>query len=431
MFALLDGNNFYVSCERVFRPSLQKAPVVVLSNNDGCAIARSEEAKALGIAMAAPYFQIRHLERQAGLVALSANFALYGDMSERMMGMAAELGPTQEVYSIDECFVGLEGVRHASQRAWEVVQRIEQGLGLPVSIGIAPTKTLAKLANYLAKEAARRGVYDGRWHRVCNLAALSPMALRQWLDAIAVGKVWGVGRQLAQRLQAQGIVTAGDLARLPSAQVRRQHGRVLERTVLELQGVSCLAIESAAAHAVRQQIACTRSFGQPVTDIASLTQALLVFTQRAAEKLRAQHSVCSSVLVFAHSSRFRTDVPSYAQSATMQLAQPTADTPTLVAAVLQGIPRLFRPDVAFTKAGVLLLDVTAPPMQQTDLQALWQPTSRVRQAALMRTLDQINQRWGPGTLQLASTLHHGTWQMRQHARSARYTTVLSEVLQVH
>lgn len=246
MFALLDGNNFYVSCERVFRPSLKGVPVVVLSNNDGCAIARSEEAKALGIKMGAPYFQIKHLHDQAGLVALSANFTLYGDMSDRMMGLAAGLGPEQEIYSIDECFINLKGVRGVTRRAWAIRDRILRGIGITTCVGIAPTKTLAKLANHVAKDAERKpGSYPPHLAHVCNLAELSPMMLEHVLKQTLVGDVWGVGRRIAKQLAEHNICTALDLSRMPPAMARKHFSVVLERTVLELQGRSCISMELA------------------------------------------------------------------------------------------------------------------------------------------------------------------------------------------
>ena len=233
MYALVDGNNFYVSCERVFRPSLQHCPVVVLSNNDGCAIARSNEAKALGIAMGAPWFKIKHLAESDGLVALSANFALYGDLSDRMMSLAAGLGPRQEVYSIDESFIDMRGVRgNLVERSHQIRARILQWVGIPCGIGLGATKTLAKLANHIAKTAERKpGSYPDQLAQVCNLAALMPAELEAVLAATAVNEVWGVGRRISKQLCEGGITTALDLARLDPAMVRSRWSVVLERTV--------------------------------------------------------------------------------------------------------------------------------------------------------------------------------------------------------
>ena len=259
MFALVDGNNFYVSCERVFEPSLNGRPVVVLSSNDGCAIARSNEAKALGIKMGAPWFQIRHLEKEAGLIGLSANLALYGDMSTRMMRITSELGPTQEIYSIDESFIGLHGVRDdLGMRAWTVRNRILKWIGIPCGVGIGPTKTLAKLANHVAKTAERKpGSYPSEFATVCNLALL-PLASREALMAATeVGDVWGVGPRISKQLRDAGVLTALDLARMNPALVRERWSVVLERTVRELQGESCLPIEDVPADSPRTSRRCS------------------------------------------------------------------------------------------------------------------------------------------------------------------------------
>ena len=245
MYALVDGNNFYVSCERVFRPSLDGRPVVVLSNNDGCAIARSNEAKTLGIKMGAPWFQIRHMEETEGLVALSANFTLYGDMSDRMMSLAAGLGPVQEVYSIDESFISLQGVRgDLTKRSRAIRERIDRWVGIPCGIGIGPTKTLAKLANHVAKTVERKpGSYPAELAQVCNLAQLPPTERDAVLHATDVAEVWGVGRKIAAQLKVAGIETVLDLARLDPATVRRRWSVVLERTVRELQGMPCIGLD--------------------------------------------------------------------------------------------------------------------------------------------------------------------------------------------
>ncbi|MDH0365006.1 Y-family DNA polymerase, partial [Comamonas aquatica] len=244
MFALIDGNNFYVSCERAFRPSLRGLPVVVLSNNDGCAISRSDEAKAMGIKMGQPYFQFRGLELVSQLVCLSANFELYGDMSARMMAIAAGLGPLQEIYSIDECFIGdLDGIRDLTRRAFAVRERILCWTGIPSCIGLAPTKTLAKLCNHVAKDAERKpGSYPAELARVCNWTELSREQRIDLLRRTSAGDVWGIGRRIAARLAEQGILTALDVARMPATQARDEWSVLLERTVRELQGISCISL---------------------------------------------------------------------------------------------------------------------------------------------------------------------------------------------
>ncbi len=426
MFALLDGNNFYVSCERVFRPSLKGLPVVVLSNNDGCAIARSEEAKALGIKMGAPYFQIRHLHDQAGLVALSANFTLYGDMSDRMHSLAAGMGPDQEIYSIDECFINLQGVRDATRRAWAIRGRVLRGIGITTCVGIAPTKTLAKLANHIAKDAERKpGSYPAELARVCNLAEQSPATLQQLLQQTAVGEVWGVGRRIAKRLAEHNICTALDLARMPPAMARAQFSVVLERTVLELCGQSCISLELAPPP--KQQIACTRSFGRPVTDLAPLVEAVSHFAQRAAEKLRAQQSRCSAVLVFAHSSPFRANDPRFSESATVQLVQPSSDTTVLVAAAERGMRKIYQPGYRLAKAGVMLLDLSPQTRNQPSLLPEETAPAGRDHSALMEAMDRINQRWGKGAVAVGSAVQVGAWGMRQERRTGMSTTELDQV----
>lgn len=425
MYALVDGNNFYVSVERAFRPSLNGRPVVVLSNNDGCAIARSNEAKALGIAMGAPWFKIRHLQEEAGLVALSANFTLYGEMSDRMMGIAAGLGPDQEIYSIDESFIGLQGVKgDLVQRGHAVRSRILQWINIPTCIGMGQTKTLAKLANHIAKTAERKpGVYDPKLAQVCNLSALSPDALQAVLQATHVGEVWGVGRRIAEQLMAGGIQTVWDLMQLDPATVRRGWSVVLERTVRELQGTPCIGLDDHPAP--KQEIACTRSFGKAVTDLIPLVEAVSEFASRAAEKLRQQHSHAGQVLVFVRTSPFRPGAR-YSQSVVVPLRRPTADTALLVQAATLGMQKIYRPGYAMAKAGVMLLELQPDSRNQGEL-GLDDPEAATVpcDGKLMSALDNLNLRYGKGTLKVASAGLAGDkreWAMKQERRTPRYTT---------
>lgn len=426
MFALVDGNNFYVSCERVFRPSLNGRPVVVLSNNDGCAIARSNEAKALDIKMGAPWFQIRHLEETAGLVGLSANFTLYGDMSDRMMSLAAGLGPTQEIYSIDESFIGLDGVRDVTRRAQAIRARINGWVGIPCGIGIAQTKTLAKLANFIAKTAERKpGSYPEDLAQVCNLAALPKSDLDAILAATAVGEVWGVGRRIGLQLQEAGVNTVLDLIRLSPSTVRARWSVVLEKTVRELQGQSCIEMEDAPAP--KKEIACTRSFGHPVRELAPLIEAVSEFAGRAGEKLRRQHSVASEVQVFTHTSPFRAG-PKFNKSVIVPLRRPTADTSALVRAAVIGMRSIYRPGFDLIKAGVMLLDLVPDTLQQGELD-LEGDDDRDR-TRLMAAMDCLNDRFGKGTLHVASgglDDHRREWGMRQERRTPQYTTRWEDV----
>ena len=423
MYALVDGNDFYVSTERVFRPSLNGRPVVVLGNNDGCAIARSNEAKALGIKMGAPWFQIRHMEESEGLVALSANFTLYGDMSDRMMSLAAGLGPTQHIYSIDESFIGLEGVRgDLTRRARAIRERIDRWVGIPCGIGIGPTKTLAKLANYVAKTAERKpGSYPQALAQVCNLAALPAQDLEDVFAATAVEEVWGVGRKISAQLHEGGIHTVLDLARLDPATVRRRWSVVLERTVRELQGLQCIELDDAPAP--KREIACTRSFGHPVTELPPLVEAVSEFASRAAEKLRKQHSLASQLLVFAHTSPFRPG-PRFNKSVVVPLRRPTADTGLLVHAAVMGMRRIYEPGYKMARAGVMLLGLMADSTQLQGELELEEEHQRDR-SALMATLDALNTRYGKGTVHSASTggTHKGKdWEMRQVRLTPQYTT---------
>ena len=427
MYALVDGNNFYVSCERVFRPSLNARPVVVLSNNDGCAIARSNEAKALGIKMGAPWFQIRHMEETHGLVALSANFTLYGDMSDRMMSLAAGLGPTQEIYSIDESFVGLQGLRgDLSTRSHAIRARIHQWVGIPCGIGIGHTKTLAKLANHIAKTAERKpGSYPAELAQVCNLTALPAQDLDDVLASTLVEEVWGVGRKIGAQLHQCGVHTVLDLARLDPAMARRRWNVVLERTVRELQGMQC--IELVDAPEPKREIACTRSFGQAVTELPPLVEAVSEFASRAAEKLRKQGSLASQLLVFCHTSPFRPG-PRFNKSVVVPLRRPTADTGKLVWAAATGMRRMYEPGYKMAKAGVMLLDLVPGNVLQGELD-LEDEDHRDR-TPLMAALDALNQRYGKGTVHSGST--GGTnkgkdWGMKQERRTPQYTTRWEDV----
>ncbi len=424
MYALVDGNNFYVSCERSFRPSLLNRPVVVLSNNDGCAIARSNEAKALGIRMGHPWFQIRDEWPDAGVIALSANFTLYGDLSNRMHAIAAGLGPHQEIYSIDESF---NDVAHMHcdlvRRGHAVRERILQWIGIPCGVGIGATKTLAKLANHVAKSADRKpGSYPKDLARVCNLSALPSSDLDAVLAATDVSEVWGFGPRISAQLRDAGIANVLQATRMDPATVRRRWSVVVERTVRELQGQSCIPLSPVAAS--KKEIACTRSFGAPVTEFNGLVQAVTEFATRASEKLRAQESRAGQVYVFIHTSPFRKQDKQYSQGTVVPLLRPSANTAEIIASALRGLRAIFRPGYRFAKAGVMLLDLQDSHVEQGELGL--EPTHEDRSTpALMATLDAINNRYGKGSLRFASA---GTqrqirsWEMKQERRTPHYTT---------
>ena len=433
MLALVDGNNFYVSCERVFRPSLVGRPVIVLSNNDGCAIARSNEAKALGIRMGEPWFQCRQMEQQHGLVALSANFALYGDMSDRMMTVAAGFAPRQEIYSIDESFLDFAGVQGDLDTICRTMrERILAWVGIPCCVGLGPTKTLAKLANHIAKTAERKpGSYPAALAQVCNLGAMTAAELEAVFSATAVAEVWGVGRRIGTKLVEGGITTVLDLIRMDAATVRRQFSVVLEKTVRELQGVPCIELDDEPAP--KQQIMCSRSFGEAVTRGRDLAEALTEFASRAAVKLRSQRGAAGAVHVFIRTSPFRPGDSQYANSVTVPLVQPTADTATLVHSVIVGLRQIYRPGFRYAKAGVMLVDLQPQEVAQAafdfDVPAQVGAKSGASlacdRAKLMTAFDAVNQRFGRGSLQLAGAglpRKKATWGMRQDRRTPGYTT---------
>jgi DNA polymerase V len=424
MYALIDGNNFYVSCERVFQPRLNGRPVIVLSNNDGCAISRSNEAKDIGVPMGAPWHEIRHLEKTQGLVALSANFSLYGDMSDRMMSLLAGFGARQEIYSIDECFIDLTGMPDELVKLGHAMcASVQQSLGLPCSIGIGPTKTLAKFANHIAKTVERKaGVYPAQHVRVCNLVELERPELERLLAATEVGVVWGVGWRLREQLREAGVHTALDLARLDPVQVQRRWSVVLERTVRELRGEPCVDLDDGPQQ--RRHIAVTRSFGQKVGALADLREAVTVFATRAAEKLRRQRSVACKVYVCIRTGHYERLNP-YSESRVADLPCPTQDTSLIVQAALRALDAVYQPGYPYAKAGVMLLDLKSERPRQAELDLGAAPGSRIA-----RVLDQLNQRYGQDTVFLASAGLGGRqrrWSMRQAHRTPRYTTCWDEL----
>lgn len=381
--------------------------------------------------MGAPWFQIRHLEHSAGLVALSANFTLYGDMSDRMMSLAAGLGPTQEIYSIDESFIGLHGVRgDLVTRAYKIRSRILQWTGIPTCIGIAPTKTLAKLANHIGKTAERKpGSYPAELAQVCNLAALPAQDLDDVLQATAVGEVWGVGPRIAKQLQEGGIHNVLQLARMDAATIRRGWNVTLEKTVRELQGQPCIQLDEAPGP--KQQIACTRSFGQPIHDLADLVEAVSEFAARAAEKLRKQSSLAKELLVFMHTSPHRPG-RQCSRSVVVPLRRPTDDTLALINAAAEGMRFMYVPGYRFIKAGVILVELQPGSVVQCELDL--DPAEDVNpkrdRSRLMAAMDSINGRFGRGTVHSGATGQAGpkrSWGMKQERRTPQYTTRIEDV----
>jgi DNA polymerase V len=411
-------NNFYVSCERVFNPALEGKPVVVLSNNDGCVVARSAEVKALGVPMAEPWFKVKDMARKHGIIAYSSNYALYADISNRVMAVLADFSPRQEVYSIDECFLDLAGIPGDHTRIAQAIrQRIRQWVGVPVCVGIAPTKTLAKLANHVAKKRAQQ-------QGVCNFNSLSAAELSELLEEIAVGEVWGVGRKLNAHLEEGGIRTVRQLRDFDIQRLRNRFGVVMERMVMELRGVSCL--ETTDVVPPKQQITSSRSFGRYVTELQELEQAVTSYMSRAAEKLRRQQSVAATVYVYIRTNPHREDEPQHSYGITLALPAPTCDTIRLVEAALHGLRQIYRAGFRYQKAGVTLAHIGQAGIGQGELFGA-QPMPDAAPSRLMATLDEINHRMGFGTLRLASEGAQQDWKMKRGNMSPAYTTKWSEL----
>jgi DNA polymerase V len=423
LFALVDVNNFYVSCERVFQPKLEEVPMVVLSNNDGCAVARSAEVKALGVKMGTPWFQMQDLAKKHGIQAYSSNYTLYGDMSNRVVQVLRSLTPHLEVYSIDESFLQIETVLKPYQDTIELGQKIKQQVkdttGLPVCVGIGASKTLAKLANHLAKKHKQ---FSG----VCDVNAMNKEELYQWMSETEVGEVWGIGRQIAKKLKAQHIHSVFDLLQASPQAMRQQFGVVMERLCYELRGVSCLKLEEVAP--TKQQIIASRSFGKLVTSQAELAQSVATHAAQAAEKLRNQDSVTGALTVFIQTNPFKQHEPQHHQSVTIPLSDATDNTLTLTNAALAGLQQIYQPNFRYKKAGVILnLISDKPTIQQSLFEDI---ESKGKSAHLMKAMDQINTRFGNAVVRSAAAGTNGSkqvWQMRSGNKSPNYTTQWDEL----
>lgn len=423
MFALIDGNNFYASCERIFQPELRGQPLVVLSNNDGCAIARSEEAKALGITMGHPIHKIEPKVRRK-LAIRSANFGLYGDVSSRICAILRAAVPRVEVYSIDESFLDLSGIRDRRTLAVDLHQRVQQWTGIPNCVGVAPTKTLAKLANHVAKDAARKpGSYPADLARVCDLAALPPSELDEVLRSTPVGEIWGVGHRWSARLKERGIHTAADLRDAPTDDLLADFGVVMARTQRELQGHPCL--ELAEVEPDRLQIMVSRSFGEWVNDPQEMSEALATFATRACEKLRERGLTTSAINIFAETDSFKPGLPQHNPSRTAQLMSATSDSRVVLSEVRRLSKGVMRQGYGYKKAGVCLMDLVRREQLQGDLFA----PARIGDDKLMATLDAINRRFGRNIAGLGATgwQRQAGWHSRQESLSGRFTTRLSDL----
>ena len=414
IYALVDANNFYATCEKIFDPALATKPLVVLSNNDGCIVARSAEAKALGIAMGAPIHQWQGFCRAHGVVIKSSNYTLYGDMSARMLAILQKLCPDVESYSIDESFLDLQGFPEITAYAHRIRETLKQHIKVTCGVGIGPTKTLAKLANLIAK---KEPAFDG----VFNLLDHTPAAIDQLMASYPAGEVWGIGRQLAPRLHREGIQTVLDLKHADALVTRKRYGVVVEKIVRELNGEVCLTLGDVGRP--KQQIMSTRSFGSALSDPQAIKAALSHHVSQVGERLRAQHSVAAHLYVMLRATALREQAQSYWRTTVIPLPHPTADTQILMAAMMKGLRQLYVPDLKYQKCGVMLGEIGPAATQQTDLFASVDDPKRLR---LMAVMDSLNKAKGPGTLHFASTQLSTAWQMRANHRSPRYTTCWDE-----
>ena len=405
--ALVDVNNCYVSCERVFAPRLEGRPVVVLSNNDGCVVARSNEAKALGIPMGIPWFKVEAFARRHGVVRLSGNHALYNDMSNRFMSILSNFSPHIEIYSIDECFLDLSGFSmNLTEYAQQIRGRVKQWIGLPVCVGIGQTKTLAKLANHVAKKR-------GEWQGVCDFSDIAPDGL---LAQIEVGEVWGIGRRLAEKLQSVGIRSVLDLKHADRARIGKRFGINVERTISELNGIPCFDIEEAAPN--KGGITASSAFGRTVFAYEELGESVTRHVSRAAQKLRRQQSVCGAVQVHVRTNPYAAG--GHSAGLAVPLMRPTDDTLELTRAALSGLRRIYRPGSAYIKTGISLVELTA--RQAPDLFA--DLDGEARRTRLMETMDEINLRYGTNKVGvgICGVQARRGWTARKDSCSPAYTT---------
>ena len=416
MFALVDVNSFYASCETAFRPDLKGLPVVVLSNNDGCVIARSAEAKKVGIKMGDPFFKLKDELRKHKVQVFSSNYALYADMSNRVMTTLEEMAPSVEIYSIDEAFMDLTGVRNCmvlEDFGRQVRARVLRDTHLTVGVGIAQTKTLAKLANHAAK----------KWSKTGGVVDLSNIDRQKKLMALVpVEDVWGVGRRISKKLNAMGIITAKDLAEQSTWIIRKHFNVVLERTVRELRGEPCLELEEFAP--IKQQIVCSRSFGNRISDYIEMRQAICAYAERAAEKLRQERQYCRQIGVFVRTSPHAVNETFYGNQAIGKLLTPSNDTRDIVRVAMEMLDRIWLDGHRYMKAGVMLGDFFSQGVAQLNLFDEYKP--QANSEALMRVVDGINQS-GKAKLWFAGQGIQKSWAMKREMLSPAYTTRFSDL----
>lgn len=417
MYGLLDCNNFYASCERAFNPSLNGKPVVVLSNNDGCVIARSSEAKALGIPMGEPAYKLKELIETNQVYVFSSNYVLYGDMSHRVMNTIAEFAPEMEIYSIDEAFLLLEGFENIDLKTYgeKLVRTVVRNTGIPVSLGIAPTKTLAKVANKFAKKYKD---YKG----VCIID--TDEKREKSLKLTEIGDVWGIGRQYSKKLQYYSVNTAWDFTQRTKSWVRQTMGVVGERTWLELRGTPCLEMETPKN---KKSICTSRSFGEKLTELAPISEAVANFTASCSEKLRKQHSMASVIMVFIHTNPFATNQPQYSNQTLIKLPVPTNDTTELINFALRALNSIFKLGYNYKKAGVIVSEIVPERPLQADL---FDTRDRKRFNKIMGVMDSLNDSYGKQKIKIASQGFDRKWKLKNEKLSPCYTTKLSDVFEI-
>ncbi|TNV22816.1 Y-family DNA polymerase [Buttiauxella sp. B2] len=421
MFALCDVNSFYASCETAFRPDLKGRPVVVLSNNDGCVIARSAEAKKLDIKMGEPFFKQKDLFRRYGVVCFSSNYELYADMSDRVMTTLEEMSPRCEIYSIDEAFCDLTGVRNCRnlrEFGKEIRATVLKRTHLTVGVGIAQTKTLAKLANHAAK------IWQTESGGVVDLSNIDKQ--RKLMAALPVDEVWGVGRRITKKLEAMGIKTVLQLADTDVRFIRKHFNVVLERTVRELRGEPCLGLEEFAP--TKQEIVCSRSFGERITEYEQMRQAICSYASRAAEKLRSEHQFCRHISAFVKTSPFALNEPYYGNQVAVTLLTPTQDSRDIIAAATRCLDAIWKDGHRYQKAGIMLGDFFSQGIAQLNL--FDDNAPRKNSEPLMKVLDQLNRKEGRCTLYFAGQGIQQPWQMKRKMLSPRYTTRYADLLVV-
>lgn len=418
MYALADVNSFYASCEKVFRPDLRNKPVVVLSNNDGCVIARSPEAKRLGIKMGVPWFQLKMTQFPEPVITFSSNYELYASMSNRVMSHLEELAPRVEQYSIDEMFLDVSGIDSCidfEDFGRQLREQVRNGTGLTIGVGMGPTKTLAKSAQWASKEWPQFG-------GVLALTTGNPRRTEKLLSLQPVEEIWGVGRRISRKLSTMGITTALQLARANPAFIRKNFNVVLERTVRELNGVSCISLEEAPSP--KQQIICSRSFGERVTTYEALRQAICQHAERAAEKLRGERQFCRHIAVFVKTSPFAVNEAYYGNVASEKLLLPTRDTRDIISAAVKALDSIWLDGHRYAKSGVMLNDFTPSGVSQLNLFDEDQP--RAQSDELMKVLDRINHS-GKGKIWFAGRGIAPEWQMKRDMLSPAYTTRWSDI----